>query len=88
VQQREVTRVTRSRSRELQLEFVVENPPWSMLRGGGSSGGQQWPARRPLARVGSLRGRLRNKAGRRVSGPSGPSAVEEADVISADAVQA
>lgn len=70
VQQREVTQVTRSRSRELQLEFVVDNPPRS-LRGGGSSGGQQWPARQPLARVGSLRGRLRNKAGRRVSG-SGP----------------
>lgn len=77
--QREV-QVTRSRSRELQVELVLDDPPKSLHGTGG-----QWLSRRPLTRTGGIRGRLRNRVGRRVS-VSSPSAVEEADVISADAV--
>lgn len=81
--QREVQVTSQSRSRQLQVELFVDEPPKSLLHG---SGGGPWLSRQPLVtRTGSIRGRLRNRVGRRVS-VSSPSAVQEADVISADAV--
>jgi hypothetical protein len=83
-QQQEV-QVTQSLSRELQLEFVVDEPAAQRRL-------SQWRARRPLVHTSSLRGRMRQAVKARSSpaaagAPLGPGAEAEEDAgISADVI--